>query len=243
MEQRHINCKTLPVQRSAGQSAVAAAAYRAAEKLFDERRQGFENFARRKADLREALILAPEDAPDWAHDRATCWNNAEAAETRKDGRLARDIQLGLAWELPEALQREAVLAWVKRELVDKGLVADIAFHRYGKRLTEHSDEGRTTIREWAKLYPFMEATDCATLNAPHVKIERSQAGQVLGYKIYQPHAHVLISTRTLSADGFARTKERWIDKAETAMNWRYDWPKFHNKDICVTDDFSHCWLI
>lgn len=226
---RNLNCKTRPVQRAAGQSAVAGAAYRAGERLFDERQERVADFSRRSGDVRETLILTPEGAPAWASDRSALWNAAEVAEKRKDGRPARDVQLGLAWELSPEEQREAVVEFAEAEFVSKGHVADIAFHRYGQRVTDLSDEGRSTIRRWAEQdVPFMEAAEAKDLNSPHVKIERRSDGHVSGYKIYQPHAHVFVTPRALDGDGFASKRNREFDRSETAMRWRYEWPKLQN---------------
>ncbi len=52
MAYRNLNCKTRPVQRAAGQSAVVGAAYRAGERLFDERRERTADFSRRAPDVR-----------------------------------------------------------------------------------------------------------------------------------------------------------------------------------------------
>ena len=229
MSLRNVTCKTLPVQRSAGQSAVAGAAYRAGERLYDERQQRTADFSRRAPDVGASLILVPEHGNPDFQDRSTLWNAAEAAEKRKDGRPARDVQLGLAWELPVDLQREAVTEFARSEFVEKGHVVDIAFHRYGQRVLDISEEDKATIRRWAAHdVPFLEQEECDSLNAPHVKIERHADGQVAGYKIYQPHAHCYVTPRSVSGDGFASKRNRDLDKAETAKEWRYEWPRLQN---------------
>ncbi len=229
LELRNLNCKTRPVQRAAGQSAVVGAAYRAGERLFDERQDRTADYSRRASDVRETLILTPEGAPDWTQDREQLWNMAEAAERRKDGRPARDVQVGLAWELTAEEQKAAVLEFAQQEFVSKGHVADIAFHRYGQRVTDLSEEGRDTIRRWAAQdVPFLEREECAELNAPHVKIERRSDGMVTGYKIYQPHAHIYITPRAIDGEEFAAKRNREFDRAEMAMHWRYEWPRVQN---------------
>lgn len=228
-ELRNLNCKTRPVQRAAGQSAVVGAAYRAGQRLFDERQDRTADFSRRGPEVRETLILTPDNAPSWAFDREQLWNRAEAAERRKDGRPARDVQVGLAWELSPEEQKAAVIEFANQEFVSKGHVADIAFHRYGQRVTDMSDEGRDTIRRWAAQdVPFLEREECAELNDPHVKIERRSDGQVTGYKIYQPHAHIYITPRALDGEDFAAKRNRELDRSEKAMHWRYEWPRIQN---------------
>lgn len=226
---RNVTCKTSPVKRSAGQSAVTGAAYRAGERLQDERTGKVADFSRRGPEVRETLILAPSSAPDWCLDRQQLWNAAEAAEKRKDGRPARDVILGLAWELPPEEQRAIVAEFAEAEFVSKGHVVDIAIHNYGQRVTDLTDEGRETIRRWASHdVPFLEADECAGLYEPHVKIDRDRAGNVTGYKIYQPHAHCYVTPRAIEGDGFASKRNRTFDRAEQAMEWRYEWPKFQN---------------
>ncbi|MEM8625804.1 MAG: MobA/MobL family protein [Pseudomonadota bacterium] len=228
--ERNVTCKTNPVQRAGGQSAVAAAAYRAAERLHDERREATVDFSGRRRDVRETLILAPKDAPDWVHDRQALWNRAEAAERRKDGRPARDVILGFAWELPPERQCEAAIEWANREFVEKGHVVDLAFHRYGQSVTDRTDEGRETIRRWAGHdLPFLEAQEAEGREAPHVLVDRYPSGVVRGYKVYQPHAHALVTPRALEGDGFAAKRNRILDRHETAKEWRYDWPAVQNR--------------
>ena len=231
---RNVTCKTNPVQRAAGQSAVAAAAYRAAERLQDARQERMVDFSPRARDVRETLILAPEGAPAWASNREALWNRAEAAERRVDGRPARDVILGFAWELPPERQREAAVEWARREFVDKGHVVDLAFHRYGQRVSERSEAGRDAIRRWAACsVPFLEREESAERETPHVLIDRHPDGSVRGYKIYQPHAHCLVTPRAIDGDGFAAKRNRDLDRAETAKEWRYKWPKLQNRYLAA----------
>jgi len=150
-------------------------------------------------------------------------------ETRRDGRPGRDVVLGCVWELAPDDQRAMVLDWVKREFVAKGHIADVSFHKYGHRVVDSSEEGRETLRRWAKHnLPFVEAEECAELWDPHVKIERSDDGTVRGFKVFQPHAHAFISPRALEGDEFAAKRNREFDRAEQAKEWRYEWPKHQN---------------
>ena len=58
------------ISRGKGRSAVAAAAYRAAEKLHDERLGRDHDFSRKQG-VEHTEILAPQNAPAWATDRAS----------------------------------------------------------------------------------------------------------------------------------------------------------------------------
>ena len=74
------HCSIKTVSRSGGRSAVAAAAYRAGEKLKDERCGLLCDYSRKQG-VEHSEIVAPENAPAWATDREALWNAAEAAET------------------------------------------------------------------------------------------------------------------------------------------------------------------
>ena len=121
----HINASI--VKRSAGHSAVAAAAYRAGEKLADERTGEVHDYSRRRG-VNAAEILAPPDAPAWALNRETLWNRVETAERRSDSQVAREIRVAIPTELSRDAGRDLVRDYVKREFVDHGMVADVAWH-------------------------------------------------------------------------------------------------------------------
>jgi ATP-dependent exoDNAse (exonuclease V) alpha subunit len=78
------------------------------------------------------MILAPEDAPEWARDRAQLWNQVEAAEVRKDAQLAREMDIALPTELTHEQRRDLIKSFVEEQFVDQGMVADVAIHKGGK---------------------------------------------------------------------------------------------------------------
>jgi ATP-dependent exoDNAse (exonuclease V) alpha subunit len=128
------------IGRSSGRSATASAAYRAACVVRDERTGEVHDYGR-KTGVEATLILAPEGAPDWAHDRMALWNAVEAVETRKDAQVAREITVALPAELDAADRRALVEGWVADQLVSQGMVADIAFHtphREGDQRNHHA---------------------------------------------------------------------------------------------------------
>jgi len=123
-------CQVQTIQRSEGRSAVAAAAYRAGDRLVDERLAMEFDFAA-KAGVECTEVLAPEGAPAAYLDRQTLWNAAEKAELRKDGVPAREILLALPHELDFDQRRDLVRAFVAEHLTGQGMVADVAMHRPG----------------------------------------------------------------------------------------------------------------
>ncbi len=115
------------IGRGKGYSATAAAAYRAGERIEDERTGVVHDYRRRDGVL-HAEILAPEGAPAWARDRAKLWNAVEQAERRRDAQLSRQLILALPHELTDAQRQELVRDFVQCEFVSRGMVADLAIH-------------------------------------------------------------------------------------------------------------------
>ena len=117
------------VRRSAGQSPVAAAAYRAGERLCDER-QGMTHDYTRKSGIVHKEILLPDNAPGWARklSRESLWNMADRRERRKDAQTAREIRIMIPRELTPEARIALVRDFVKRNFVDMGMIADLAVH-------------------------------------------------------------------------------------------------------------------
>ena len=71
------------IKRSAGRSAVEAAAYRAGEKLYSEYYGQVSDYTR-KGGVIHSEILLPPHAPREYSDRQTLWNAVEEAERNKN---------------------------------------------------------------------------------------------------------------------------------------------------------------
>ncbi len=122
----HLSVK--PVSRSSGRSAVAAVAYRVAERL-ENRRDGMVHDFSRRTGVEHAEIVLPGgvDAA-WAKDRGALWNAAEGAEKRRDARVAREIEVALPHELT-AEQRLALVRGFAQGLAERyGVAVDFAIH-------------------------------------------------------------------------------------------------------------------
>ena len=125
----HLQVNT--VSRSAGRSATAAAAYRAGEKIVDERTGEIHDYTR-KGGVEASALFAPAGAPEWAADRAQLWNAAEGAEKRKNSTVAREFVIALPAEL-SADERQALAYDFARALVERhGVAVDACIHAPGK---------------------------------------------------------------------------------------------------------------
>ncbi len=157
------------VKRSDGRSAVAAAAYRAGERLIDRRLEMAFDYTRRGG-VEHSEIMLPAGAPERFADRSTLWNAVEAAERRSDAQVAREVQVSLPHELDFA-QRQALLReFVETNFTAKGMIADVAMHTpdaHGDDRNFHAhillttrglegDEFGAKIRDWNRRETLQE---------------------------------------------------------------------------------------
>lgn len=114
------------LSRGKGDSATAAAAYRAGLDLDDP--SGTRHAYSRKTGVLSVDMLAPADAPAWAWDPHQVWAKVEEHETRKNARVAREVLIALPHELtPE--QRRDLARDVGQLLVERyGVAAQVALH-------------------------------------------------------------------------------------------------------------------
>ncbi|WP_334460772.1 MobQ family relaxase [Acinetobacter soli] len=122
------HCTTKTVNRSSGRTAVASMAYRAGEKLTDERTGLTHDFTKKEGVVYTEIL----SNLDTELDRSKVWNLAEKSENRKDARTAREWVIALPDELDEE-QRKELAREFAQSLVDRyGVVADLAIHAPSK---------------------------------------------------------------------------------------------------------------
>lgn len=156
------------ISRSTGGNALAAAAYRAGEKIQ-------EHDYTKKGGVDYAEILTPENAPEWTRNRENLWSAVEASEKRKDAQLFREINFALPLELkPE--ERQELAKKFCAEFPRQGMIADLTIH-----------------------------------------------GQSSG----NPHAHVMLTMRELTPEGFGKKNRDW-NRRELVEEWREAWAKAAN---------------
>ena len=119
------------IKRSAGQSAIASAAYRSGEKLHSEY-YGEDSDYTRKGGVICSEILLPSHAPSEYEDRETLWNAVEKAEQGKRAQLAYSFDIALQNEF--SLQENIDLAkqFLLEQFVSRGMVVDFAVHQPDK---------------------------------------------------------------------------------------------------------------
>jgi hypothetical protein len=207
------------VQRSAGRRATASAAYRAGERVRDERTHEVHNFTHRK-DVLHTEILLPNHfettAMDWARNRERLWNAAEHAEKRYNSRVAREYQVTLPSEL-DAPQRLQLARTFAREISERYNVAvDLAVHapRAGSDPRHFHAHLLTTTREvtptglGAKTGLDMHAVERRRRALPDHRQEfinlRARWAGLTNQALEAAHSDARVDHRSLAAQGIDR---------------------------------------
>lgn len=113
----HISIAT--VQRSQGQSSVARAAYQSGRRLRDERTGNTYDYRYRRSrgEIRTSVLVHPDGAM-WTNPQARrlehLWNEAEAAERRKDSQVARSGIVALPHLLSPKRRVEAMVEFARQ---------------------------------------------------------------------------------------------------------------------------------
>jgi len=122
----HLSIKIIS-RGKGGRSSVAAAAYRAADKIKNEY-DGVTHDYTRKRGVVFTEIMLPDNAPAEYQDRAVLWNAVERVEKAKNSQLAREIEIALPVELTREQNISLVREYAKEHFVSVGMCADIAIH-------------------------------------------------------------------------------------------------------------------
>jgi ATP-dependent exoDNAse (exonuclease V) alpha subunit len=227
-----LNMKTFG--RAGGSSAASAAAYRAGERIRDERTGRIYDHSERLDVLHKEIVLPSQFADEdmaWARDRSNLWNSAESAETRKNARVAREYLVALPVELSPPQRLELVRGF-SQELSDRyGFAVDFAVH--APRDFPGSDPRNfhahllATTREVkleglaAKTTLEMRDGDRRKLGLPPVINEllhvRQRWAAVTNEALQQSHIAVRIDHRSLEAQGIDREPRPHIPRAAFEM--------------------------
>jgi Ti-type conjugative transfer relaxase TraA len=174
------------ISRANGSSALAAAAYRSASRLHDQRLDRHHDFSN-KAGVVHSEVVLPDGAPGHLADREKLWNAVETAEVRKDAQLAREVEFAIPRELDQEQGIRLAREFVKAEFVDRGMIADLNVH-------------------W----------DIGEDGTP------------------KPHAHVMLTTRSVDEDGFGPKVRDW-NATSLLEQWRERWAGHVNARLAELD--------
>ena len=115
------------IKRSKGQSAIAAAAYRAGEKLHSEYYGEVSDYTNKHSVICSEILL-PDHAPREYADRQTLWNAVEKAERGKNAQLAYSFDIALQNEFSLDENIDLARQFLLEHFVSRGMVVDFAIH-------------------------------------------------------------------------------------------------------------------
>jgi ATP-dependent exoDNAse (exonuclease V) alpha subunit len=227
-----LNLKTFG--RSGRSSAVSAAAYRAGERIQDERTGRTYDHTDRRDVLHKEIILPGgiEGADmDWARNRSQLWNAAERAETRINARVAREYLVALPVEL-DAAQRLALVRGFSRELTERYRFAlDLAvhaprdspgsdprnFHAHLLATTREITAQGLTVKTSLELNDAKRRTLGLGPAINELLYVRERWATVTNEALRDAHIDARIDHRTLAAQGIDREPYPYIPRAAFEM--------------------------
>ncbi|PAK58377.1 nickase, partial [Lentilactobacillus kefiri] len=189
-----------------GRSAIASAAYRSGENLFDDK-EG-RNYFYARSIMPESFILTPKNSPEWASDREQLWNEVEKKDRKSNSRYAKEFNVALPVELSESEQKELLTKYVQENFVDEGMVADVAIHR------DHPDNPHAHVMLTNR--PFNSDGTWG------IKSKKQYILDDNGNKTYTGTSKYPKSRKILMVD--------W-DKKEKITEWRHNWAASVNQDL------------
>ena len=188
------------ISRADGRSAVSAAAYRAGDTYTDDRTGRSHSYRSKSGVLSHELI-------NWTGTVEDLWNAAEAAEKRRDARVAREITISLPAELRVSDQRKLVRGfglWL-RDTYRIALQTNIHGPRWDSKKHAEKAEAALLARD-----------------------ENLYRDLVLQHSNRNIHVHIMGTTRSVE-DGAFGGKTRVLDDKKTGpadiTRMRQEWDK------------------
>jgi hypothetical protein len=206
------------IGRSAGQSAVAAAAYRAGEKLHSLY-YGEDADYTRKSGVICSEILLPDHAPPEYADRETLWNAVENAECHPKAQLAYSFDISLQNEF--SMEENIALArqFLLEEFVSRGMIVDFAVHQPDK-------EGGIPNPHFHVLCPIRPLNPDGTWGA---KQHREYVLDEQGERVKDEAGHAVFNAVPTTDWG----------RPETLEHWRQAWTDLCNAKFAEKKITSH----
>ena len=215
------HCSAKAISRATGRSAIAAAAYRAGERIIDDRTGEIHDYRRKRGILHRELVFPEGEQP---LSRSELWNQAEAAEKRKDAKVAREWELALPAEMRLAermtLSRDFAQALAKRY----GIVVDVCIHAPGKKGDDRNHHAHllTTTRSFAngRFGDKTRILDSPKTSAQEVNAVREIWEQLCNDALSLIGVRERVSRHSLKAQGINRKPTRHLGPTVSAMERR-----------------------
>ena len=222
-EEKHMaifHCQAMAISRGAGRSSTAAAAYRAGEIIEDFRTGEVYDYGRKQGVCYTAILTSSGEEIS----RSELWNLAEAAEKRKDAKVAREWEIALPAELTELQQRELALSFARALVERYGIAADVCIHAPGKEGDHRNHHAHilTTTRTFTSgaLGAKTRVLDSPRTSGKEVDAMRQAWASLANEALERAGNSERIDPRSLAAQGIARMPTVHLGPIATAMERR-----------------------
>ena len=208
------------IKRSAGQSAVACAAYRAGERLKSEYYGEISDYTR-KGGVVESGIMLPDYAPREYADRETLWNEVEKIEKGKKAQLAYSFDFALQNEFTMEENISLAKKFIREQFVERGMIADFAIHS-----PETNGIANPHVHVMCPIRPIDENGEWGNKQKRVYELDQN------GNRATDHNGNYIFSAVTTTDWG----------KPETLEHWRSEWArmcneKFEEKQIADRIDY------
>ena len=218
------HCSVKPISRGAGQSIVAAAAYRHGCRMEDKRTGEVHDYSRKRGVTVSAAFFPSDVDCSWATKSEILWNTAELAEKRKDARLGREIVLALPSELSPT-ERKALAAEMAQHVADRyGVAVDAAIHapsRQGDDRNFHVhmlvSARRITSKGFGEKARELDDRERGPAEVEHL---RAVWARLANRALEQAGQHVQIDHRSFRRQEVKRMPSRHLGASATALERR-----------------------
>lgn len=213
------HCSIKIGSRHGRKSSVAAAAYRAGERLKDERTGKVYDYTRKK-EVVYSEIMCPDQAPSFFYDRASLWNSVEQVEKQDNAQLYREFELALPRELSTEHQILAARKFFRKR-VEEGMVIDWSFHDKKGNPHVHGISPTRALKPDGSWAPKRKQVYVLDENGDRVPIIDPKTGQQkIGAK-----GRKMWKRQTVEANG-------WNDTGN-AERWREEWAEIGNHYLAL----------
>lgn len=215
----YYRCSVRPISRRTGGCATAAAAYRAGERLYDER-TGLTHDYQRRTGVEYAELLRPSVAT-WVESREQLWNAAEQAERRSNARVAREVIACFPHQL-SVNERFRTGRELGKWLVNQyGVAVDIAWHIPDKKGDQRNYHVHLlfTTREVTEtgLGKKTRVLDHVKTGPEEIHKVRQQWADILNRSLQRANSEVRVDHRSYAEQGLNKQPGVHLGRTATTL--------------------------
>lgn len=232
----HLHVKAF--SRASGRSATAAAAYRAGEKIIDQRTREVHDYTKKRG-IEETVLALPGGGTE---NRSAFWNRVELHHKRGDAVVAREVEVSLPAELTRDQRRELAVGFAQELSERYGVGADVAIHQPSRKGDDRNHHAHIMLSACRVSSDGTLGKKAAELDPIHcqrhkletvVSRERSRWAELANAAL-ERHRHVeRVDHRTLEAQGIDREPTRHRGPGATGIERRTQEPSRRSLDYAL----------